>query len=1028
VRGLFFYCYKISSGNKNKKLVEDNMKNFLLFIIAVLALAILPNDQLFAGISGKVSGKVVDSESKEALPGANVIIEGAPLTLGAATDVNGEFIILNVPPGTFAVKTRLIGYRTVTIRNVIVSVDLTTNVNFEMPTEAVAMNEVVITAERPLVNKNATNETHVMTSEDIENMPLRNYAAIVATSTGVVTARNDLYVRGGRRDEVAYYVDGVYSNDLRTGTRVGDVPIASLEQINYQAGGFSAEYGFANSGVVVATSKAGANDFSFGGEVVTDEFLSQDTKTLGTYSYGYHAYNATISGPLLSEKLRYFASAENTFNRDQSPSSGTHPVLVGSFTQDQINLTKQQLQQAGVPMSDWILPVKNISGPLPNNALSRWSLNGNLLYDLKPLRIKVGGNGTFSNYSEYNQYRTLVNYSHSPKDKDFSYSMYGKVTHTLSPRTYYEATGYYMAYGNERSDPVFGRYVADYGDATDFNQNGVFAPYLSQDGLNTTDKLRLGTGVFQPIASFDDYDLNRANVLGAKFDLTHQVGSVHEIKTGFEYRYNTLRRYNLNQPVKLAGVFSVTPDIDPRLAYRTGYTDNFGYPIQFSDDIVDPSNTLDSGDDAAKHPVLAAFYLQDKIELSDLVLNLGLRWDYIDARDKQLKDPYNVIIKDGFLDFSQLEDTKGNSSISPRIGLSFPVTDRTVFHAQWGKFTQQPELQYLYSGWDYLAGQVSQGNQVAIGNPALKPVKTTAYEIGVGQQLGMNASLNITAFYKEIRDLLVLKNRVNAKPATYAQYQNGDYGTIKGLSLTLKLRRTERISANVNYTLQYAAGTGSTAGSAFYITWIGQDNYYPSFVAPLDFDQRHTLSANFDFRTEAQDGPMFFGGYPFGNMGLNVLAQVGSGFPYTPKRIADTIFAARFSTSYPIAATNSAYTNWTYDIGLRLDKTITLSNMEFDIYLWVLNALGSQLPFNRRSDRGQVYGLANDTAPGIYEATGRPDDNGWLDTPDGQKWIADNGGERAAALYRAFINDPRNWVQPRQIRLGVRFNINPNLW
>jgi len=96
--------------------------------------------------------------------------------------------------------------------------------------------------------------------------------------------------------------------------------------------------------------------------------------------------------------------------------------------------------------------------------------------------------------------------------------------------------------------------------------------------------------------------------------------------------------------------------------------------------------------------------------------------------------------------------------------------------------------------------------------------------------------------------------------------------------------------------------------------------------------------------------------------------------------------------------------------------------------LWVLNVLGSELPFNRRSDRGQVYGLANDTAPGVYEATSRPDDNGWLDTPDGQKWVADNGGARAAALYRAFINDPRNWMQPRQIRLGVRFNINPNLW
>jgi outer membrane receptor protein involved in Fe transport len=1002
------------------------MNKKVLFATALILTALMPV-ALFAGITGKLSGKVIDSDTKEALPGANIFVEGT--SMGAATNAQGEFVILNIPPGSYSIKASFIGYRSVTYQNVLVSVDLTTLRNFSLPSEAINMAEIVIAAESPLLNKNATNETHIMTSDDIQNIPLRNYAAVVGTNTGVIMARNDTYVRGGRRDEVAYYLDGVYSNDLRTGTRVGEVPINSLEQINFQAGGFSAEYGFANSGVVVASSKNGTGKYQFFGEVITDEFLSKKEKVLDTYSYGYNVYSASVSGPVVTDKVKFYLSGEQTFMRDRRPSSGSYPVLDGNFTQEQILYNRAWLQDSlNIPKSEWILPIKSKTGPLPNNALNQLTLNGNILFDINPVRIKVGGNGTMSAYHEYRHINALDNMAHSPKNSDYSYNIYAKVTHTLSPKTYYEATGYYSEYKNERADAVFWRNVVDYGDQTDFNNDGIFAPYLPQNGLNTPGKLRLGTGVFNPVTTLDRYELNRANVMGGKLDLTHQIGQQHEIKFGGEYRYNTLRRYNITRPVQLAGVFATTPTIDPRLAYRTAYTDNFGYPVQFPNDIVDPGYTSTTKDDEAKHPIIAAFYVQDKIELSDLILNLGLRWDYIDANDRKIADNYNVLIKDGVLDPVQMRKTKGNSSISPRIGFSFPVTDMTVFHAQWGKFVQQPELQYLYTGWDYLAGQVSQGNQVSIGNPDLRPVKTTSYEVGIGQQFGPNASLSLTAYYKEIKDLIVLKNRVNAKPATYAQYQNGDYGTVKGMSLTFRLRRTERISANVNYTLQWAGGTGSTAGSAFYITWIGQDNYYPTFIAPLDFDQRHTFTGNFDFRTEKEDGPVVMGKHPFGNVGLNVLASIGSGFPFTPKRIADTVFLSRFSTAYPIAAVNSAYTNWTYNLSLRLDKTVQLAGTNFNVYLWVTNLLGSQLPFNRRSDRGQEYtadGGANGDGIGIYEATGRPDDNGWLKTVDGQKWINDNGGARAEKLYRAFLNDPRNWMEPRQIRLGVRFDINP---
>ncbi|MGH7450725.1 MAG: carboxypeptidase-like regulatory domain-containing protein, partial [bacterium] len=162
--------------------------------VVLLSLLILPA-LLFAGTTGKISGKVVDRETKEPLPGANIILDGT--TLGASTDLNGDYVILNVPVAGYTVKCTFIGYRTVTVSNVRVSVDLTTELNFAMPTEAVEIGEVSIVAERPLVNKNATNEIHITSAEQIQNLPVRGYANVAALNGGVVNVGGTLFVRGG---------------------------------------------------------------------------------------------------------------------------------------------------------------------------------------------------------------------------------------------------------------------------------------------------------------------------------------------------------------------------------------------------------------------------------------------------------------------------------------------------------------------------------------------------------------------------------------------------------------------------------------------------------------------------------------------------------------------------------------------------------------------------------------------------------------------------------------------------------------
>jgi outer membrane receptor protein involved in Fe transport len=1004
----------------------------LVPLASVLALVLLLPCLVLAGDVGKIMGTVTDSRTGAPMVGANVILEGT--TLGAATDMEGQYLILNVPPGSYTMAVSVVGYSTARIENVIVNVDLTTIQDVQLEETVLEGQVVVVTAARPLVERDATNATRVLRLEDFQNMPMRDYTEVVATQPGVVAVGDAMHVRGGREDEIAYYVDGVYINDLRTGEKMGDVPINSVEEISYQAGGFNAEYGFANSGVVNTTTRTGRPTYNVNGEVITDSWLSQTEENLGAYSYGYNVYNMGVSGPVpgLNNKLRFFFTGERRYMEDRRPSVGVHPELVSLYQVATAENPIDPMYEIGDTVQ--IADLTTVEGPLPHNHDSEWLFNGNLLFDLRPVQVKVGGHYWTSDFQEYSQYRSLMEEAlkHYPTDEEFSYSMYGKVTHTVNPNTFYTATLSYHSHGTERGDGLLGRNIADYGDLSDWNENDLTVPFLVLDGTNPGSPYRFGSGVFDSISVFDDYYLNRSNSMGIKFDMTSQLLDVHEWKGGFEYRYNTMRRYSVTRPMQIAGTLADNPpedDLDVRAAYRAGYTDNFGYPIYFGEmggDPVDPSDVLDSGPDDAKHPIIASAYLQDKVEISDLVLNVGLRWDMMDANDKMMEDPYDIPLdEDGFIDQSQLIDTEAKHNFSPRIGIGFPVTDRTVFHAQFGKFVQQPQFEFLYTGWDYLAGQILQGNQVDIGNPDLEPTKTTQYEVGLSQQLGDNAALDLTAFYKEIRDLVVLRNRYLASPNTYPQYQNGDYGSVKGFSVNFNLRRTNRVAAHASYTLQFAGGTGSTSGGNFYVTWIGRE-YYPTFVAPLDFDQRHTGSLNLDIRTKADDGPMLMGGHPLGNMGINVYWSFGSGLPYTPKRIADTIFQARFSTAFPVAAINSAYTNWTQQMDLKLDKSVTLAGVTFDAYLWVINVLGTKNPFDRKNDRfnyGQEIG--NTDYQGIYEATGLADDNGWLATPEGQAWVANNGGAPAEELYRAFIDHPYNWGTPRQIRLGLRFDFNP---
>ena len=233
--------------------------------ILTIVLILLPI-LMFGQTSGKISGKVADADGNP-LQGANIIVEGT--SLGSASDQTGAFVILDVPVGTYTVRCDYIGFSAMKISNVSVSSGLTTLQDFGLEKSAIEGEVVEVRAERPIINKNSTNTTRIIDTETIENLPLRGVESIVALQTGTVSDDGNIYVRGSRAGDIAYYVDGVYMNNAYTLDNTSTVSNSAMEEIQFQSGGFSAEYGNINGGIVNTSTKVGGSSLDVSGEFVS---------------------------------------------------------------------------------------------------------------------------------------------------------------------------------------------------------------------------------------------------------------------------------------------------------------------------------------------------------------------------------------------------------------------------------------------------------------------------------------------------------------------------------------------------------------------------------------------------------------------------------------------------------------------------------------------------------------------------------------------------------------------------------------
>ena len=962
------------------------MRDITIFkILSLLLFALLYFTPInsFSQTTGSIGGRVVDASDNSPLPGASLKIEGS--NQGAITNDNGEFVILNVDVGTYTVEASYIGYNTNRITGVKVSVDARTKADFELSSALIQTEVITVEAERKGIDVEQSGR--LIESETIERQGTRGITNIVSQTAGVVQdERGDaINVRGGRDNETVIIIDGVVTNNPIDGS-VSNANVANslIQEIAVLTGGFGAEYGNVLSGVINVTTKGGTEVYSGSIEAITDEFAGDWMKTI---SQGYNLYNVSFGGPLiptkeLSRVINFYGGVERQWLL----------VRVPSWITDKMSVFED--------------------GILPNDGQNSWFYSGRLNINLSeiknskvPIDLKFGALIS-ENHQRRNQMGYLkTNSYHNPYYDFDDKTLYGRIIHNVSSNFFYELQGSFFESIFERGDPFFRDNITIYGDTN-------HVPILPIQGAWTVPDPNTGN-VFQTAGVvYPRYEKNEITYLGGKLDatlaiLTKKMGD-HEFKFGGEFKYHTLRYMNVYAPPLAANSYdsiSQTYLTPPRELWwsATGAGLNaYGYYIrdQFGNLITNAE------EQEAKNPMIAAVYLRDKVDFGDFTFNAGVRVDMLDVNDQVLKDPNDLYHQDGaLLSADDYKESSQNITVSPRLGFSFPVTDKTVFVAQYGKFVQLPPLEFLYISKYAFQQFFAASIQNVAENSGLKPEKLTSYEVGIKQQIGDYLNAGVTVYYRETQDQIGAGRIIGVSgkvPNGYNIYQNNDFAISRGLEFYLSLRRYNRIALDIAYSLAYASGTGSDENSKF--TLVNESGAeLPKFTSPLDFDQRHTGTINFDYRFGSTDVPKGFAGEILKNLGLNLLFSFNSGRPYTARTLPTEAWNFSLGSGNDEGAAlttkNGITWQWNLRLDLKLDKTVNIWKTNWNFYVYVINLLNTELINN------------------VYGSTGTPDDNGYLSTPNGNvqsQLFKDN--------FNIRVINPARWGPPRQVRFGLRVN------
>jgi outer membrane receptor protein involved in Fe transport len=839
----------------------------------LLAVLFCGSASVLAATTGKIAGKITDKDNGNPLVGANVVL--ASTQYGAVADENGDYYIINLPPGRYSIRVTMMGYGPVIMEEVQVSTNATASLNFKLSPQAIQGQAVTVRAEAMSYKKDETSAVRHVSSAQIGQLPVENMQDLIKMQAGVV----DGHFRGGRLNEVSYLVDGLPVTDTFRGEdRTVSIENDVIEDLEVVTGTFNAEYGRAMSGIVNAVTKDGGN-------AVHGKFLGY----LGNY-YTPHTdlfiglkpsqidrnkdLKFQLEGPVLRNKLNYFVNVRYQDNKNQF--NAIRRFLVNDYSDYTIN-----------DPAMWIDIHHGNMAFVPIAESKNRSAFAKLTYKPFP-EMKISAVGSV-NKDEWGDYSHLYKYAPDGKAKSHKNTAMSaiEINHSLSRKMFYELKLSYI-------DSYFGDYLY---------KNPLDSRYIHDRYFNST-----GPG-FLTGGQDKNHTERWTRETNVKYDHTWQANTNHSLKAGFHLILHDVDNRSFSIRNKYQS--------DSRL-YENYFDEASGtyiYPY-YAPKIYADSTIY--GELYRIKPKEYAAYLEDKMEFQEMVVNLGLRYDRFDPNTVYPSNPRNPANQLSYPDkkdqMSTYPKADVKDQVSPRFGLAYQLSDAAKLHFSYGHFFQAPPLYAFYQNHSFLVAPTNYATQT--GNPQLKAQRTVQYEIGLWQEVTRDMGIEFNLFYRDIYDLLSMKVVSTYNQVLYGLYTNKDYGNVKGLEVKYDVK-AGRLSANVNYTLQYTRGNADNPTQTF--DRAGQSRDPIPRLIPMSWDQRHTVNLTVNYSAK--------------NAGLTLSGYFNSGAPYTWSPIVESRLSR--VNLYPNNSTQPA-TYWAdlygyYDVpltgALKLRFTLLVENL-----------------------------------------------------------------------------------------------------
>jgi len=783
--------------------------------VALFAFAL----SVYAGEYGRIQGKIYDAKTKEPLEGVNIIVAGTDQ--GAATQSDGSYLILYVAPGNYSLKVTSISHEAIIMKDVIVNADQTTRQDFRLKEAVIALPATVVNAERPLVTPTSVTTTRIQTKEDIERKPIINIPQLIGLTAGVTKDGYGTHFRGGRPDEVTYYIDGMAAKVPMTGAEAVIIAKSAVQEVSVMPGGFEAEYGEALSGIVNIITKEGGERTEAMMRYTTDEMFQTDK-----LNYGYNFCESYLGGTVPGlKRLRYFLSGELYKVDDYGPDNG-----FGLFKVD-----RPRTDYRAETRVTYVLPGRGKLSVSGYNSREQYTAYATSWHFNAPNYVARTYKSTFGNAGL--NYKIGENTLTSTK---FSYLDVGR---WVGARDTHQE--------NHPDDPRFPREPREWWD--DYRYK---AQFIMNDGEVTKAEI-IDTLINHFIPSDvnqveNPYGVSRMFVVGnyglwryyfstsysGKVDVTHSIGRVHEIRTGVNVTYSEVGDWVNGLPWD---------------------------PLPFYDIYKN-------------RPVQGAAYIQDRMDWGGIILRAGLRFDYLDSKARGVSNPYDTTVWSYAKPSYRLSPRFGFSfPITERVKFRF-----NYGHFQQ---TPPLINLYAVTNPEIVVLAIRRGNQIIGNPEmeAKKTIQYEfGFENQISDVFALDLTAYFKDMYdlETVREVIALPmSYFQYTNADYGNVKGAEFGLTKRLadywhgrlSYTLQYAKGTGSQAFEAYYDYYNAPPDPVTGERPPI---------PAIDFWLDFDERHAVVADFGLQF-----PRDFGIMPLRDAVISAITTFHTGQPYTPTNI-----------------------------------------------------------------------------------------------------------------------------------------------